>query len=326
MLCLPSPYALLADWRAMQTSMGAAHLPLRLPEQPQTPEAFWAALPVATGPLHHLGAALAPLESSAAGTVSRFAFPSPVVSADEENNQVVGRLYSPAAARQEAPFLLLLHANGRQDWGFEDWHARRLMARRWRVALLALPYHLERRPARLDPGAAVMTPDLPHTLLALGQAACDAAAVLRWARAAGAGRVAVAGWSLGGLVAALVATQLPLDAALLVEPAANLAWMMTHYGLFPAAIRRELRAAGLTQAALEDWLAPVLPGNLRPQVPLAGLRFLLARYDRPVGFAPPLALWRAWGRPALRIEPTGHVALLVGPALARELDEITRGG
>jgi pimeloyl-ACP methyl ester carboxylesterase len=221
-----------------------------------------------------------------------------------------------------ARFMLLLHVNGCRDRWFEVQQARRLMGRGWHVALMALPYHLERRPARLDVGAAVMTPDLPHTLAAVGQAVCDAADILRWARAAGAGRVVVAGWSLGGLVASLVATQVPLDAALLVEPAANLAWMMARYGLFPRKIRRQLRAAGLSQAALERWLAPILPVHLRPKVEPGGLRVLAARYDLLVGREPVEALWRAWGQPALQMEPTGHVALLFDSALARALDEL----
>ncbi len=312
----------------MRASMAARHLPLRLPDAPPEVEAFWAALHVDDGPLPDLRAALQPLVTTRAGTVSRFAFPSRVTSPDAVNNSVPGRYYAPrrSDAAGETPFLLLLHVNGCQSWDLEAWHARRLMQRGCRVAQIALPYHLERRPARLDSRAAVMTPDLPHTLAALGQAVCDAADVLRWARAEGAGRVIVAGWSLGGLVAALVAALLPLDGALLVEPAANLAWMMTHDGLFPGRIRRQLRRARLSQRVLEGWLAPVLPGNLRPGTAPARMRILAARYDRLVGAECVLALWRAWGQPALTLEPTGHVALLFRPALARALDEIAAGG
>ncbi len=322
----PEPGALLADWRAMRASMTARHLPLRLPDAPPDVTAFWAALHVPDGPLPDVSASLALLETAEVGAIYHFVFPSRVVSADAQNTMVTGRWYVSSRWQADAPFLLLLHANGRQDWGFEAWHARRLMQRGCQVAQMALPYHLERRPVWLDPGAAVLTPDLPHTLAALGQAVCDAADVLRWARAQGARRVMVAGWSLGGLVAALVATQLPLDAALLVEPAANLAWMMTHYGLFPGRVRRQLRAAGLSQAALERWLAPVLPINFQPQVERSRIRLLAARYDPIVGRAPVLALWRAWSQPALRMEATGHVALLYTPALARELEALLAGG
>ncbi len=319
------PRALYHDWQAMRVSMRLRHLPLRLLEQPPDKDTFWGNLHIASGPAPDLSTQLTMLESGPAGGVARFAFPSRVTTPDAQNNIVVGWLYTPNTPAPGAPFLLLLHVNGREDFRFEDGHARRLLARGWRVAAMALPYHMQRRPPRLDPGAAVMTPDLLHTLSAVGQAVSDVANVLRWARAQGAGRVAVAGWSLGGLVAALVATQLPLDAALLVEPAVNLPWMMTRYGLFPAPIRRQLRASGLTKAELERILAPVLPINLRPQVSLAGLRILAARYDLLVGFAPVLALWEAWGRPALTVRPTGHVALLFQPALARALDEITSG-
>jgi pimeloyl-ACP methyl ester carboxylesterase len=318
------PRALYQDWQAMRASMRLRHLPLRLPEQPPGVEAFWANLHVAAGPVPDLGAALTALERGPAGEVARYAFPSRVTTPHAENNVVVGRVYTPLAPAEDGPFLLLLHANGREDFTFDDVYARRLMARGWRVALMALPYHMQRRPAHLDPGAGVMTPDLPHTLTALGQAVSDAADVLRWARAEGVGRVGVAGWSLGGLVAALVTTQLPLDRALLVEPAVSLPWMMSRSGLFPVSVRRQLRAAGLSRAALERVLAPVLPINLRPQVPLKQLHILAARYDLLVGYAPVRALWAAWGRPRLTVQPTGHVALLFQPALGRALDEITR--
>jgi pimeloyl-ACP methyl ester carboxylesterase len=316
------PRALLHDWLAMRVSMRLRQMPLRLLEPPPEVETFWGDLHLADGPLPDLSTSLTLLERGPMGDIARYTFPSRVTTLYPENNVVPGRLYTPGSPAPGAPFVLLLHVNGRQDFAFEDGHARRLMARGWRVALMALPYHLERRPAHLDAGAAVMTPDLPHTLSALGQAVSDAADVLRWARAEGAWRVGVAGWSLGGLVTALVATQLPLDAALLVEPAVSLPWMMPRYGLFPAPVRRQLRAAGMSQAALERALAPVLPINLRPQVRPSGLRILAARYDLLVGFAPILALWDAWGRPALTVQPTGHVALLFQPALARALDEM----
>jgi pimeloyl-ACP methyl ester carboxylesterase len=324
MVRLPGPKALLADWLAMRASMTARHLPLRLPDAPPDVAGFWAEQQVDAGPLPDLAASMQLLESTGAGAIYRFAFPSRVVSADAVNNIVPGRYYLPARpdAASAAPFLLLLHVNGARDGELESWHAKRLMQRGCRVAQIVTPYQRERRPERLSFGASVMTPDLPHTLAALGQAVCDAADVLRWARAEGAGQVMIAGWSLGGLVAALVATQMPLDGALLVEPVANLAWMMTHRGLFPGSTRRQLRRAGLSQAALEAYLAPVLPANLRPQVPLAGLRILAARYDQLVGYQPLLALWRAWGQPALHVEPTGHVSLLFSPALAEALDAL----
>jgi hypothetical protein len=101
--------------------------------------------------------------------------------------------------------------------------------------------------------------------------------------------------------------------------------MMAHWGLFPGSIRQELRRKGLSQAALETFLAPVLPANLRPQVPLAGLHMLAARYDLLVGYEPVLALWRAWGQPRLRIEPTGHVPLIFTPALGNALESFVGG-
>lgn len=323
MFSLPNLRALLMDVRAIRGSTAALYQPPRLPEAPPNVEAFWAARHVGAGPLPDLAASLRLLETTEAGDISAFTFPSRETLPDAENNLVSGRSYIPARPTpgSAAPFLLLLHANG-ADGAYEAWHARRLMQRGCRVAHIALPYQMGRRPQHVKASTSILSADVSHTLLLLGQAVCDAADVLRWVRAQGAGRVLLAGWSLGGLVAALVATQIPLDGVLLVEPAANLAWEMTHRGLFPWQVRRHLRRAGLSQAALEAFLAPVVPANLRPQVPVAGLRMLAARYDLLVGYQPVLALWRAWGQPALHVQPTSHVQLLFHPAVTQELDEL----
>jgi acetyl esterase/lipase len=324
MLRLPKPQALLADWLVWSMMSRASRPVALLPDAPPDAQAFWAAQQVSDGPVPDLAASLRVLETSDAGTVSQFAFPSRVVSPLTENNTVPGRYYVPTQqqAGKDAPFVLLLHASGVRDSAFETWHAQRLMARGCRVAHIALPYQLERRPQQVDASVARTFSDVSHTLAMLGQAVCDAADVLRWARAERAGRVMVAGWSMGGLVAALVATQIPLDGALLVEPAANLAWMRFHRGLLLGSMQRRWRRAGISQEKLERWFAPALPANLRPQVPQAGLRMLAARYDFLVGYKPVLALWHAWGQPALNVQPTGHVNLLFSPALVQELDTL----
>jgi len=321
---LPKP-GVVRDLLVVRHSM-AAHLSLRLPDESPDVEAFWAKRQVGSGPLPNLAASLQLLETTEAGSVYQFAFPSRVLSQEKVNNIVPGRYYVPAQAAtlRAGRFLLLLHANGARRGDFEAWHARRLMQRGCHVAHIALPYQMERRPEQQGADEQPRRPsDLSHLLTELGQAVCDAADVLRWAREEGAGQVMVAGWSLGGLAAALVATQIPLDAALLVEPSANLAWSIAHRRWFSRYTRRALRQAGLSQAALEYWLAPVLPTNLRPQAPLAGLRILAARYDLVVGYKQVLALWRAWGQPTLDTQPTGHVNLLFSPALTHHLDQMT---
>lgn len=326
MVNLPKP-GVVRDLLVLSDSLGKLPRPLRLPDVPPDVAAFWAERHTGDGPLPDLAASMRPVETTETGTIYHFVFPSRIVSPHAANNLVPGRYYVPAqpTSRRAVPFLLLLHTNGSRDWAFEAWHARRLMQHGCSVAHIALPYQMERRPAQVAFNAQVMRSDLSQMLMELGQAVCDAADVLRWARAEGAGHVMVAGWSLGGLVAALVAAQIPLDAALLVEPSANLAWSIAHRrGLSWRAWRCDHRA-GLSQAALERWLAPVLPMNLRPQIPLAGVHILAARYDLLVGYKQVLALWRAWGQPALEVQPTGHVNLLFTPAFTRALDRLALG-
>lgn len=322
MIHLPRP-GTVRDVLALRHSM-AAHLSLLPPDESPDVEAFWAKRQVGNGPLPDLAASLQLLETTEVGSIYQFVFPSRVISPDEVNNIVPGRYYAPAQAQtlRGGRFLLLLHVNGSRRADFEAWHALRLMQQGCHVAHIALPYQIERRPEQEGQDGHTRPSDLSHLLAELGQAVCDAADVLRWARAEGARRVMVAGWSLGGLVAALVTTQIPLDAALLVEPSVNLAWSIARRRWFSWRTRAALRRAEVSQAILERWLAPVLPMNLRPQVPLAELRILAGRYDLLVGYQQVLRLWCSWGQPRLDIQPTGHINLLYTPALIKNLDQM----
>jgi hypothetical protein len=59
---------------------------------------------------------------------------------------------------------------------------------------------------------------------------------------------------------------------------------MKRSGVFGWRARQRLRRAGISQATLEPFLAPIFPASLKPQVLLAGLRLLVARYDLVIGY------------------------------------------
>ncbi len=116
------------------------------------------------------------------------------------------------------------------------------------------------------------------------------------------------GLSLGGLVAATVASVDTPHAVLLLVPAVDLP------ALAADAIRGEAELGSTPETALllraEPLFAPVSPLRLTPKVPTER-RFILAgtldRFARPTRQA--VALWRHWDQPALHWYHGGHVSL-----------------
>jgi pimeloyl-ACP methyl ester carboxylesterase len=182
----------------------------------------------------------------------------------EENRIAQARLL---CHPRPAPALVCLHGYRAGVHRFEElaWNARWLHRRLGLdVALLTLPFHALRAPrGRLAPVFPSMRTG--RTVEGFGQAVWDARALMRWLRARGAPRLGVAGMSMGGYTAALLATVEPrLDFAVLFIPLADL----TEVAFEHAALRGEpvpevLREPGKRALQLVRPLgrAPVLSGD-----------------------------------------------------------------
>lgn len=182
----------------------------------------------------------------------------------EENRIAHARLLRHATP---APTIVCLHGYRAGVHRFEEvaWRARWLYSRLGLdVALVTLPFHALRAPrGRFAPVFPSMR--TARTVEGFGQAVWDVRSLIAWLRARGAPRLGVAGMSLGGYTAALMATIEPrLDWVILFIPLADLTDVAAeHEALRGEEIPEPVRAAGKSALRLVRPLVrtPVVPGD-----------------------------------------------------------------
>lgn len=120
------------------------------------------------------------------------------------------RLLEPVTGAPEAA-VLLLASSGDQGFAAREAFAAPLVRRGLAVLLLENPFYGTRRPPG-QAGAAMRT--VSDLVLMAAAATREGRALAAWLRARGHGRVGVAGYSMGGQVAAMVGCTLPFPVAI----------------------------------------------------------------------------------------------------------------
>lgn len=226
------------------------------------------------------------------------------------------------------PWVVLVHGTG---MGYVEADVRSMGAVHFHrdlgcnVVMPVLPMHGPRRHGR--GGVEFPALDPLDDVHGLAQSAWDVRRVIGWIRATHEpSAIAVAGISLGGYVAALVAgLDAPLDAVVCMVPATD----------FPALLRRHVRRRLRASAEFRDLHdasktlhTAVSPLRLEPATPV-DRRFIVAgtadRLVDPVEQVAPL--WRHWGEPSIHWIPQGHVGHLLRPDTRRFVDDaLVRSG
>lgn len=260
--------------------------------------------------------------------VQEFRFPSPAECGCEENSHVSGRLLTAAPG---APWALVVpgYSTGAlppYDYGiFQETQGLSLLTRGINVALIALPYHLDRKRSGYGSGEGFFSPDLADMQATFSQAAADCIALVRWLQARSGRAVGIWGTSLGGNVAGLVATQVAdLAAVVLMEPLDNPGdTLRDHYS--SREIRLRLADAGVSPDTLTESLAQVAPSSYPPAVAGDRILFVSPLWDGIIPFPYQDALWEAWGRPERITVDAGHLTMPLDAALnARIADFMAR--
>ena len=237
------------------------------------------------------------------------------------------RAYLNPAAPPGSPLVLLLHGYAAAVPTYEEHQARLLLRHGLHAARLDLPFHLRRRPHRSGAGAGFFSSDPRRTAVVLRQATEDAAAVVGWARQTTGGPVGVLGFSLGGLVACLLAAVLPLDSAVAVTPPCDLADVVLHRSARRTRRRLGLHAGGggpwgadlaAAHEALALAMAPVTPHLLTPATPGDRITLVSADNDGIVGATAVHRLAAAWGT-RLFVYPHGHVTVMTARGITARL-------
>jgi pimeloyl-ACP methyl ester carboxylesterase len=190
------------------------------------------------------------------------------------------------------------------------------------VVLPTLPLHGARSPrtARFS-GQLFASPDVVQLNEAIGQAVHDTSALVAWLRSRGAGPVGVLGLSLGGYVAALMAS-LTDDLAFAIPVIAPVCFGdLAHRFMAASARYRHRPDAALGREEFRAAYRVHSPLAHARRMPRERLMIVAGEGDRVIPPEHPLWLWRHWGEPRLAWFGGGH---LVPFGRARVVGEVRR--
>jgi pimeloyl-ACP methyl ester carboxylesterase len=244
------------------------------------------------------------------GIRARYTFESPYPSPYPWNNVVHGlAVLHPASKARGA--LIFLHGHSMHNFSSLEAFSRRLILHGLDVYYLALPYHMRRAPRGTWSGQYSLSANIERTLMAFRQGVMDARVLLSWILENRGTPVAVAGTSLGGFTASMMAVvdERPF-AVIPIISGASLAQII--WSGFPLrAIRQDLKYGGIFPQQLEQYWAMAAPGNWYPRVPKDRVMLLAGKYDPIVSPKNVEQLWRAWDQPELHWFPSGHASIVL---------------
>jgi pimeloyl-ACP methyl ester carboxylesterase len=229
-----------------------------------------------------------------------------------ETHTVYARRIRPATAAQR-PRVLYLHGYLQPETYVEELALLVGMALRLNVEIIQVqsPYHGRRTPRGSRFGGELFwTADLVRSVEALRQGLFDVRTLLGWLLASDPRPVGIVGLSMGGVLT-LILTCLDARLAFSVPMIAH----MDPCALLADApvlgrMRTELRAFGWGPDEMAEFVAQIGWSTLLPKLPPERIQLFAASDDR--FFAPAVveAMWRRWGRPAIRWYPCSHMGFV----------------
>ena len=252
-------------------------------------------------------------------------FPSPVVSGVAENDQVRLRVFMPTDRIGSVPVVILLHFWGATDNMVEVEMAERLALKGIASVVLPLPYHLSRTPAGMKSGELAIQPDPAKLRATMTQAVLDVRRAVDWIETRPEfrkGAVAVAGTSLGSLVAELsYAVEPRFQAGVFMLGGADLAGILWSSSRVVQQ-RETLRHMGYTEDKLRKELVPVEPLTYLKKSDVRPTFVVRARQDTVVPPPTSLQLIENLGNPQVLVLETGHYGGFL--VQRRLIDTVTR--
>ena len=185
------------------------------------------------------------------------------------------------------------------------------------VALVVLPMHGPRQTPGTTKGEGFMSIDLIDSVHGMAQAAYDTRSVIRWIRNQdGDVPVGVYGLSLGGYVAALVASlEEDLSCVIAGVPATDLPDLYRRHS--PTHVRLKAFETGALGQQADAVHRVVSPLALRPKVPVYRRFIFAGAGDRMSTADQARRLWEHWDRPRIAWYSGGHIGFFLAGTVQR---------
>jgi dienelactone hydrolase len=252
---------------------------------------------------------LEPALTTARYDVFRLRFPSPVTTADPENNMVHAEYFRPSGGGERRPAVVVLHILG-ADFALSRYMAARLADRGVAALFVKLPYYGERRPASGAPDARkFVSTDIDRMVIAWRQGICDVRRAAAWLASrpeVDPDRIGVAGISLGGIVASIAVAVDPSirEGAFLLAGGdlATILWTMPEGKTF----RARWIDSGRTLADLKALTDPIDPLVFASRLKGKRVMMMAGKVDEVIPPECARKLWEAAGRPPILWYDCGH--------------------
>ena len=240
-----------------------------------------------------------------------------------EANRTVHARVSRAPGREHKSWLICAHGFGMGTSASMDLRAfrtKQLHRRGINVVVPVLPLHGPRASGRIR-GEDLMTIDLVDSMHGMALATWDLRRIIRWVRESqGAETVGLIGYSLGALVAALVAaTEDDLACVIAGVPVVDLPDLYRRHS--PPDIARLADAHGVLGQVAADAHSVVSPLALDCKVPFERRYVFAGLADRMSTFGQARKLWLHWDRPALATYAGSHVGFFFSGRVRRFVDD-----
>jgi dienelactone hydrolase len=259
-------------------------------------------------------------------TVSGIRFPSPIVTADIENNTVHAEYFRPAVPGKR-PAVIVLHILG-ADFALSRYLAARLAERGVAALFVKLPYYGERQ-GKLGTKR-FLSADIERSIGAMRQGVLDVRRAAAWLAAQDeidASRLGVTGISLGGIVSSLAAAIDPtLNRAAFLLAGGELheiLWAMPE----GAKYRQMWIDSGRNKDDLKTLTTPYDPLTYAHRLKGKRLMMIAGNVDEVIPPASARALWIAAGKPPITWLDCGHYssAGFLLPAIRHTVDFFADG-
>lgn len=254
----------------------------------------------------------------ATDTADGYRFASPVESAHAQNDVcevVVHRCATPRAC------LVFQHGLFEDNRAIYDFLFKGLREKGFEIHLSTLPYHYHRKPdASLFGGEYFWSAHYQRTRAAFRQAVYELDTLQRMVQAQSGLPTYVAGFSMGGCIALLLASlRSDLPGVVAINPATTLSGIVWDSPLC-STIKADFQAAGYSVSELQSAFSSFEPlGATAIALPLDRLLLTYAIYDQVTSLGQYRNLISAWNLPHTLELKAGHLNTLRVPRLANDL-------